>query len=85
MKLVCDKPAPSEKVDHYIIAGLPGNPSVPLSAKPEFGFEFDLKDTPAGSYQVRVSACNTQQCSLPAALDFLLLPVPASPTGLRVG
>jgi hypothetical protein len=83
-KLVCDKAAAAEQVTYYTIAGLPGNPQAPLSTNPLYGFEFDLKDVPAGSYSVRVSACNAQQCSLPAALDFLLLPVPAKPVGLKV-
>jgi len=83
-KLVCDKPDPSEEVAYYTIAGLPGDPRAEISSDPLYGFEYDLTGVTPGSYSIRCSACNSQQCSLPARLDFLLLITPAVPSGLRV-
>lgn len=83
-KLVCDRPNPAENISYYTIAGLPGNPTTPLSDNGSFGIEYDISDLPPGEYTVRVSACNEWQCSLPAPLDFTALPVPSLPTGLRI-
>lgn len=82
--LVCARPSDEEQVEHYTIAGLPGDPVVPVSDDPEYGLNYDISDLPEGTYSIRVSACNKWQCSLPAPLEFTVPGTPSQPTGLDI-
>lgn len=82
--LVCNEPAADEQVDHYTIAGLPGDPVVPVSDDPTYGLYYDISALPEGTYSIRVSACNKWQCSLPAPLEFTVPGQPSQPTGLNI-
>lgn len=82
--LVCDMPAASEMVSYYTIAGLPGNPTSPKLADGSYGFSFDLKDIPPGTYSIRCSACNEWGCSLPSPLEFTKPQNALAPSGLRL-
>jgi len=82
--LICERPPESEGVKYYTIAGLPGNPQSPLSMDTNFGVHYDLKDIAPGTYNIRVSACNDWQCSLPSPLDFTVPEPPSVPIGLGI-
>ena len=82
--LKCDTPDPSEPVEYYTLAGLPGNPTVQRDPSGEYGFKADISNLPLGDYSVRVSACNDWSCSLPAPLEFTALGRPSPPTGLSI-
>lgn len=82
--LVCDMPPAAEQVEYYTIAGLPGNPTSPKLDTGEFGFKFDLKDVPPGTYTIQCSACNQWSCSLPSPLEFTVLAKPLAPSRLRL-
>lgn len=83
-KLICDRPPENEQIKYYTIAGLPGDPTSPLSENPEYGVEFDLTDIPSGSYSIRVAACNDWQCSLPSPLDFTVPERASVPVNLHI-
>jgi len=81
-KLVCDQP--TDQVDYYTLAGLPGNPMVDRNPEGPYGFEYELTGIPRGSYSLTVSACNTWSCSLPAPLEFTVPEAPSQPLGLSI-
>jgi hypothetical protein len=83
-KLVCDTPDASQNVDYYTLAGLPGDPRVDKDPIGAFGFQYELSGLAAGTYSMRVSACNSWSCSLPAPLDFTVPDPPSKPAGLII-
>lgn len=82
--LVCDMPPASEGVEYYTIVGIPGNPQSPKLTTGAYGFKFDLKDVPPGTYSVQCSACNQWACSLPSPLSFTRPVSALSPKGLAI-
>jgi len=83
--IVCDRPVASESVECYILAGLPGNPTSPLEPQgSQYGVKFDVTNIPAGTYDVRVSACNKWACSLPSPLEFIRPENATEPINLRL-
>jgi len=81
-KLVCDQP--TDVVDYYTLAGLPGDPQVDRLPTGPHGFEYELQGLPPGQYSLRCSACNQWTCSLPAPLDFTVPEAPLPPVGLFI-
>ncbi len=82
--IVCDKPAASEQVKYYTMAGLPGNPQAPLSSNPLYGVEYDIASLPPGTYELQCSACNDWACSLPSPLSFTVPEKASVPGNLRL-
>ena len=82
--LICDRPPALEQVKYYTIAGLPGDPTSPLSDNPDYGVEHDLGEIEPGSYSIRVSACNDWKCSLPTPFDFTVPDTPSQPLNLDI-
>lgn len=83
-KLICDKPAQSEQVTYYTLAGLPGDPRVDHDPVLGNGLNYELNWLPPGLYSLRASACNAWQCSLPSPLDFTVPEAPSQPAGLSI-
>jgi hypothetical protein len=83
-KLVCDHPDVSEGVEYYTLAGLPEDPHVTYDPGADHAINYELGYLPSGDYSLRVSACNSWQCSLPTPLDFIVPNPPSLPLGLRI-
>lgn len=85
-RLVCDKPAPSEQVNKYIVLGLPGSPvEVPFNYAQEHGIEYELTGlAPGSTYTINVNACNQWYCTLSDPFVFTVLAQPSPPTGLSI-